>query len=295
MPKVTDPMVSYMTAEVWGFPNAGKSTYLYSICNLPPVIPTKKDIIVFTNQILYAETLKNFPDKAGQFVIYFSRSLEEFEHDWDEFCAEYNYDVKADSRGRMALHDTTDVAKRVHAILIDEVDAIYHEGYCERHRINLKKERLRQPDYGVPRKWLNLQLGKMAALPCHFLFASNAGWEFAGEKAVKRDGTLGALSFKKTGKDTYRLPDKTLYLPSLQLHLFAYEELMYKKWISPEDNKEYMVMDVDEVGRQKKKTTFWGEGTKQKADREVDFLIQNPTVQKTEFALRKIRSKVKIT
>lgn len=294
MPRVQDPGIYYMKAEVWGFPNTGKSTFLASVCNIPPITSAKKDIILFTNQSLYTETLALFPEKKDQFVVYLHRSLEEFEHDWDTFCEEYKYDVTTDSRGRMALHDTTEIEKKVHAILIDEVDFIYRAGYCERHRKNLDVKQLRQKDYGVPRKDLSMQLNKMAALPCHFLFASNAGWEFKGERAVKRDQTLGALQFKKTGGDTYRLPDQTLYLPSLSLHLFKHEKDVYKKWINPEDNKEYLVREVDELNRPKTERTYYGEGLKQKASREEDFLVMNPTVQKVKFHLRRMRKKVKI-
>lgn len=294
MPRVQDPGIYYMKAEAWGFPNTGKSTFLASVCNVPPINDTKRDIILFTNQALYTETLENFPGKKDQFVVYLHRSLEEFEHDWDEFCDEYNYGVTADSRGRMALHNTEEIEKRVHAILIDEVEYIYREGYCERHRKNMDVDNLRQKDYGVPRRQLSLQLNKMAALPCHFLFASNAGWEFKEHRATKRDQTLGALTFKKTGGDTYRLPDKTLYLPSLSLHLFKHEKNLYKKWTNPEDNKEYMVQKMDELNRPMIERTFLGEGIKQKANREVDFLVQNPTVSKVIFHLRRIRKEVKI-
>lgn len=294
MPRVQDPGIYYMKAEAWGFPNTGKSTFLYSICNVPPVKSTKKDIILFTNQTLYTETLALFPEKKDQFVVYLHRSLEEFEHDWDQFCDEYNYGVTADSRGRMALHNTKGIDDRVHAILIDEVDFIYRQGYCERHRKNLDVKQLRQPDYGVPRKDLSMVLNKIAALPCHFLFSSNAGWEFKEHRDVKRDKTLGALQFKKTGGDTYRLPDQTLYLPSLSLHLFEHEKNIFDKWINPEDNKEYMVQKMDELNRPVIEHTFWGEGKKQKANREVNFIIQNPTVQKVIFRLRRIRKEVKI-
>lgn len=294
MPRVQDPGIYYMKAEAWGFPNVGKSTFLASICNVPPVKPAKKDIALFTNQALYPETLANFPKKRDQFVVYLHRSIEEFEHDWDEFCDEYNYGVTQDSRGRMALHNTEEIEKRVHAILIDEVEFIYHEGYCGRHRKKMGVDNLRQKDYGTPRKDLSIQLNKMAALPCHFLFASNAGWEFKEHRAVKVDKSLGALQFKKTGGDTYRLPDKTLYLPSLSLHLFEHEKKVFRKWTNPEDMKEYMVEERDELNRPKIEHTFWGEGKKQKANREVDFLIQNPTVSKVMFHLRRIRKEVTI-
>ena len=161
MPKVLDPTSYYLKAEVWGFPNAGKSTFCFSICNVPPLMPTKKDIIVFTNQALFTETLELFPDKKDQFVVYLHRSLEEFEHDWDTFCEEYKYTIEKDARGRMALHNTDYIAKHVHAIIIDEAEYLYREGYCARYEATLGRG-LRQPDYGVPRKWLSLQLNKMA-------------------------------------------------------------------------------------------------------------------------------------
>ena len=175
MPRVTDPMThDYMKCEAFGKPNTGKSTFAYSICKIKPVIPTKTKVVLFVNDPTYLDALKNFVDHVDDFDIYQHRTLEEFEGDWDEFVDKYKYTTEY-VRGRPVMN-VDYIAKHVHAIILDEGEFLYREGYVARHArsLNMKKLDLKPSDYGVPRSDFMMQIQRLATLPCHFILSSNA-------------------------------------------------------------------------------------------------------------------------
>ncbi len=295
-PKITTPTAYQIKAEFFGRPNTGKSTCAYSICKIKPLFPTKTEIHVFTNEATYADTLALFPKEEPNFTIWQHRTLEEFEADWVKFCEEKHIGTIAGT----AMQDVSEVSKTVHAIIIDEGEFIYREGYVARHAQDLVKKAIDflPKDFGVPRSWFVGKMNQLASLPCHFILNSKVGAEYESVRYTRKDGKPGALQFLKTGRDTYRLPDNVLYLPNFSMHLFFHDE---PEMIDvPVENpntgiKEMKTMqNLDQFDQPIFKRTFHGTARKQKVDREKEFVIPNPTMSKIFLKLASMRRNVKI-
>ncbi len=295
MVRIENPLQhDFIKAECFGQPNTGKSTFAYSICKIKPKIPTKKTIVLFVNDPTYLDALKNFVDHIDNFDILEHRSLEEFEADWDTFVDDYRY--KTEYVGTKAVMNTDYIMKNVHAIIMDEGEFIYREGYVARHAraLNKKTIDLKPSDYGVPRSDFTVQINRMAMLPCHFILCSKVGSEYREERYIRvSDGQPGAMQWKKTGADTYRLPDNVLYMPSLSMHLFKHETPIMETFTDEKDGKQYQVPKTDEFGKKLTDDKYYGRARKQKADREKDFVVQNPTMSKVMLKLRVLQDQVR--
>lgn len=296
MVKIVNPLdYDFMKAECFGKPNTGKSTFAMSICRIKPKIPTKNKIVYFVNDPTYVKALKNFIDNIDMFDIRQHRMLTEFEADWDEFCDDYKY--KTEYVGTKPVMNTDYIRDHVHAIVLDEGEQIYREGYVARHARSLNKKAidLKPSDYGVPRSDFTIQVNRMAMLPCHFILCSKVGAEYKEDRYMRVDGTPGALQFKKTGEDTYRLPDNVLYMPNLSMHLFEHK---VKKVSYFEDathpGKQLQQPILDKFGKQTYDTSYHGRARKQKADREKDFTLRNPTMSKVMLKLAALQRKTDI-
>jgi len=294
MPRVANPLESYMKAEAYGQPNTGKSTFAYSICNVrpPKSLPNKKKIIVFTNEVNYSDTLKLFPKKQDMFEIWVHNSLPEFEGDWNTFCEDYDMvETKFNDRGQPYIN-LQQVREKVHAVILDEAEMLYREGYIARHAQDLANKGIDfQPkDYGVPRSWFTIQINRLAMLPCHFIMCAKVKSEYEAVNYQRKDGTVGSLQFLKTGEDAYRLPENILYMPNLSMHLFKHS---VPQMTPGTDGVEAQARD--ELGKPISIDTYWGRARKQKANREETFQIKNPTVVKARIELDRIRKTVKIT
>lgn len=265
-----------------------------SICRIKPKIPTKTQIVYFVNDPTYIKALKNFVDSIDQFDIRQHRTLEEFEADWDTFCDDYKY--KTEHVGTKRVMNTDYIMKHVHAVVLDEGEQIYREGYVARHARNLNKKTidLKPSDYGVPRSDFTIQINRMAMLPCHFILCSKVGVEYKEDRYIKVDGTPGALQWKKTGEDTYRLPDNVLYMPNISMHLFEHKVEKIDYFTDTATGKQLMQPILDQFGKKTYDISYHGRARKQKADREKDFTLQNPTMSKVMLKLRAIRRKVNI-
>lgn len=296
MPKVEVPDVYQIKAEFFGQPNTGKSTCAYSICKIKPLLPTKTEIHVFTNEATYADTLALFPKEKKNFIIWQHRTLKEFEADWIQFCT----DKQVGTVIGTAFQNMSEVWKTVHGIIIDEGEFIYREGYVARHAEDLGKKSLDfQPkDYGVPRSWFVGKMNQFAMFPCHFILNSKVGAEYESVRYTRKDGKPGALQFLKTGRDTYRLPDNVLYLPNFSMHLFYHDEPEYVEVAVENPNtgiKEMKtVQNQDKFGQPIFKRTYHGRARKQKVNREEDFVIPNPTMSKIFLKLASMRRSVTI-
>lgn len=289
-PLVKNPTAHYIKSEFYGKTNSGKSRLAYSICEVKSEYPVKKEIIVFSNEATFSETLAEFPEYLDRFKVYQHRNLNEFEADWNTFCEEYRYKTVANNRGYQ-ITNASYVEKHVHAVIVDEAEFIYREGYVSRHAALLKSKgfELKPKDYGVPRRDFIISMGRIVMLPCHTVVTAKVSEEYESFRSEKRDGTLGALQFRKTGGDVYRLPDNFSYLPSVAMHLFAVDVAL-KEGEKPEFN---------EAGQLIVKRKYWGKATKQKADRDAEFVIRNPTMKKIQLKLAmlrkaRIRKKVRV-
>lgn len=290
MPRVTN-LRTYIKLEAFGKWNTGKTYLLYSFAWIKPYTPQKKTIVLFTNEATYAETLDKpeFREYKKNFDIYQHRSLEEFEHDWDCFLEDYKVTTEPDKQGRLTISNYDYVEKNVHAVLFDEGEFIYR-AYIERHKDALKQQKVRwHPKYiGTPRHQFRASINRMAVLPCHFGIVSKVGDEYESFREEKTNKELGALQFRKTGRDKYRLPDDVLYLPSISFHLFRKDDPIYESY--KDKGQTYQIQSKDELGRPIFKGTFYGETRKNKADREHEIIMRNPTIPKVMLRLRKMAS-----
>ena len=249
----------------------------------------------FVNDPTYVKALKNFVDNIDMFDIRQHRMLTEFEADWDEFCEDYKY--KTEYVGTKPVMNVDYIMKHVHAVVLDEGEQIYREGYVARHARSLNKKSidLKPSDYGVPRSDFTIQVNRMAMLPCHFILCSKVGIEYKEDRYMRVDGTPGALQWKKTGEDTYRLPDNVLYMPNLSMHLFEHkvEKVQFFE-DATHPGKQLQQPILDKFGKQTYDVSYHGRARKQKADREKDFTLQNPTMSKVMLKLAAMQRKTDI-
>lgn len=286
MPKMNIKQPNYFKGEFYGSPNSGKSRCALSICIFAIDDSAKKKIIYLVNESTWKDSIGDFPD-YHHFEVYYHVTLEELITDWKSIMDEYSIENPST---KVKEFNYAKFESEVLAIVLDESEYIYREGYVKRYMDKNRMAKMTQSDWGSPRAELLRFFKQLYSKPCHVFVNSKVGFEYEGVRNQKADGTLGALTFVKTGKETYRLPDATEYEPNLRMHLYS----TLRDRIIDEKNPKNTEPEFDESGELIMYYTFWGKILKNKADRDKQPLIINPDMTKIQITLaRLLRLKLK--
>jgi len=317
MTRVKTKQRIYGSFEVFGKTNTWKTSFLLSVTNYrdkyDKAFKDKTQILLFTNESTYAESLALLPrEKQDDVIVYQHRSLDEFMEDWREAGQEFNlYD------GALNVYDDlTGFESRVKAVLLDEMLFLYHE-YVEQYKERKKLTELRPSQYGTPRKEFIEQIGYIYGLPCHVLGSAKVTPVYKEHRDIKKSGEIGSLQFKMTKRDNYRLPVMWVYHPSTRIHLYQVAvPLYYSQKVSKKTGRHKMTTNPDKAlkdrtkplatggyepltvisgsGEPRYKYEFYGDILKNKVDPTTVHTIQNPTVSRVMTYLSKLRKRVVI-
>jgi hypothetical protein len=279
----TIPLISpeekYITIEGFGKTNSGKTYLIESFCELIEPNSEKDTIVLFTNESNYSEGLEEWQDY--NFEVYFHRNLVEFENDVKAFYKKY----------RMERVGVADMRKKVFAVLVDEAEFLYREGYIMRRIDELGRD-LEPKHYGVPRNKFVMMMKRLASLPTHFGVVSKVTKEYEPKTVWNKAGTKSYLTFEETGDDKYRLPDSFAYESSIRIHLVSMEEVIYQ--LDEDGNRKLdknkkAIPEFNELGKPVIKTRYFGILIKQKANRDLQVIIEKPTIKKIQVRLSQLR------
>ena len=281
MPEVlTDE--SFIIMEAWGETNYGKSYLLLSFCEIMDVNSPKNTIIYLTNEANYNDALDEWKEYKPYIRTFFHRTLEEFESDLATIKNEYFKKVV-----NPKTHEERIVNSKVFAIIIDEGEKIYRNGYIPRVEKELN-HKLQQKEYGIPRNLFTNQMEDIASLPCHFGIVSKVteAWEpyyiTSQSDPNKKYLQFRLKEYKKGGQtgvdalDEYRLPSAFRYVAGWRMHLVMLP---------------IELDEINELGIKKVETKYFGILEKQKANREVQIIIEKPTIKKVRMRLIMERNK----
>lgn len=279
----TIPLISsdekYTTIEGFGKTNSGKTYLLESFCELIEPNHPKNIIVLFTNESNYSEGLEEW--KGYNFEVYFHRNLVEFENDVKIFFKKYDMDTKGVSV----------IRKKVFAVIIDEAEFLYREGYIARRITELGKD-LEPKHYGVPRNKFVMMMKRLASLPTHYGVVSKVTKDYEPKTVWNKAGTKSYLTFEATGDDKYRLPDSFEYEASIRVHLVSLEEIVYQLDENGKrklDKNDRAIPEKNQLGKDVIKTRYFGILVKQKANRDIQIILEKPTIKKIQIRLNQIR------
>jgi hypothetical protein len=281
----TIPLVSskekYTIIEGWGKTNSGKTYLIESFCEKIDLNSEKKIMVLFTNESNYSEGIEEWEPLGYEFEVYFHRNLIEFENDIKAFYKKY----------RMEKVGVADIRKKIFAILVDEAEFLYREGYLMR-RVEELGHDLEPRHYGIPRNKFTMMLKRLASLPTHFGVVSKVTRDFVPKTVWNKAGTKSYLTFEPSGDDKYRLPDSVAYESGIRVHLVSMEETVYQ--IDDEgkrklDKNNRAIPELNELGKPIIKYRYFGLLLKQKADRDIEVIIEKPTIKKIEIRLNQLR------
>jgi hypothetical protein len=281
MPLMSNDQPEYFKAEFFGEPNSGKSYLALSIAHLIPPKSEKNKIYYFTNESSWKSSVDDFPKYKDNITTYYHTNLNELLDDWDTFVKSYSVQHP---KTKELQFNYFKFEKEVHAVVIDEGEFIYRDGYVKRF-IELQKEKyaqykMSQSDWGDPRSDFILFTKGFFSKPCHAILTSKVGFEYEGVRKERRDGTPGALTFEKTGKHKYRLPDAQHYEPNLRIYMFSTD----RPYDEEKDKAQY-----DEAGDLIEYFDYWGRIKKNKADRDFQPVIKNPDFKDVKRTLDRMR------
>jgi hypothetical protein len=311
----------YVKLECHGKTNTGKSYLIYSIVNLKPPskFTQKKKIIVFTNEATYQETIDEYPEAvSNRFTVYQHETLYGqygFMSDWVDFGLEYGFftGTKEDPK---PTGDFSRVENEVLAIVIDELLFIY-ELYVDKECKRREVAQLEPKWYGTPRTEFTNQMKHIYRLPCHVLGASQVRPEWESFRNIRiKDGQPGALQFRKTGGDEYKLPDKFEYVPSIRIHLYQRSQVLYYSRDKDGRGKHKLTLDPRQAvldsanlnerqqptpmiartksGKPRYISKYYGDILKNKFDRDQVHTLEKPDVPKIlRYLLAKRKAKLK--
>lgn len=281
MPLVEDTE-DYYIIECYGGPNAGKSYLLDSFALMIPEGSVKKYIVLFTNEPNWKKARDEIDALGhhGEFIVYFHSNLEEFENDIADFKERFGVKWVQNPKTKRKNRQIGKIREEVFAILVDEGEAIYRDGWLARHEEELKAKgkEMSQKDYGTPRKHFVAQMKSLAVFPCHFGLASHVGVEYREKHVKSAKGDKLWKTWVETGGETYRLPTHSEYLPDTRIYL---------------TKKEVTTTNKNKLGEDIIERTYYGEFTKQKADRDNNLILRNPTMPIVHKNLQRI-SQLKI-
>lgn len=274
---------TYYKAELYGNPNSGKSYGALSICELIPPKSEKTNILFFTNEANWKNAVDEWSAYKPYIHPYYHQTLDQYETDWIDAFKELECTTKI-PKSQPEKHQLNfyQIQEKIHAVILDEAEFLYREGFVKRF-VDIQKRKdpafiMRQSLYGDPRADFVLFTKAIFGLPCHVIINSKIGYEYEGVRQERADGTLGAKSWQKTGKEKYRLPESQEYEPSIRWHLFS------KPRTAREGEDE-----IDESGDRIEYFNYYGRLMKNKVDRDIRSVIYEPTFKKTVMLEQKLR------